>query len=113
MKTGWYKEAKNRGDCFLVSGRYISSEGITNPNLVLVHAIIKPRMGKMAGVSYWHAWIEDGNKVIDLSEGKTGTAAEFNKDFYYGVADPQQIFKYTFKEVLEKTLSEHNWGPWD
>lgn len=111
--NGWYKTAKNKGDCFFVSGQYVSSEGISNRNLTLVHALIRPRMGKMAGVVYWHAWVEDGNTVIDLSEGKQGEKARFDKTFYYAVADPQEIRKYTFKEVLEKTLSEHNWGPWD
>lgn len=113
MKSNWYKFAKNQGDCFISAGRYISTNGIKNPNLVLVHAKIRPRMGPMKNVVYWHAWVEDGNKVIDLSEGKTGNAAEFDKNFYYAVADPQQIFKYTFKDVLKKTLSEQNWGPWD
>ncbi|MCK9435040.1 MAG: hypothetical protein M0R32_09550 [Candidatus Cloacimonetes bacterium] len=108
----WYKTAKNKGDCFVVSGRYVSSEGIKNQNLTLVHALIRPRMGRLAGVEYWHAWVEDGNKVIDLSEGKTGEKSEFPKDFYYALADPQQIHRYSYEETLERTLAEKNWGPW-
>jgi hypothetical protein len=109
---GWYVTSKNKGDCFYVAGDYVCTEGISNPNLVLVHAMIRPRMGTMKNVTYWHAWVEDGDVVIDLSEGKSGDKARFKKEIYYLLADPQQTQRYTFKETIDKTLSEQNWGPW-
>lgn len=113
MKSNWYKFAKNQGDCFISAGRYISTNGIKNPNLVLVHAKIRPRMGPMKNVVYWHAWVEDGDKIIDLSNGKDIDSGQFEKNFYYLIADPQLVKKYTFKEVLEITTKVGNWGPWD
>ena len=109
----WYKFAKNIGDCFVAAGRYVVHNGITNPNLILVHARIRPRMGKMKNVVYWHAWVENGSQIIDPSNGKSGGESEFDKNFYYLMADPQEVRKYSFKEVLDKTTKEGNWGPWD
>lgn len=113
VQNSWYKSARNIGDCFVVAGKYVSGEGIKNPNLTLVHARIRPRMGKMKNIVYWHAWVEDGDKILDFSNGKTGEQAEYEKPFYYLLADPQEIRKYSFSETLKMTTEHGNWGPWD
>jgi hypothetical protein len=94
---------------------------IKSPTARLVHADITPRLGKMAGRTYGHAWIEDGDKLVDHTTGSTimdliGGFDDMpnvsSKSIFYGIADPKNIKKYDTKAFADMIRKHKHWGPW-
>ena len=112
------------GDCYEANGMIFRDN--TSPTARLVHATITPRMGKMAGRTYGHAWIEDGNKLIDHTTGSSimdlisgfdDVPEKFagkvsSKSVFYGMADPKNIKKYDTKTFSDMVRKHKHWGPW-
>jgi hypothetical protein len=117
----WYKKAAKyhkgipkscqSGDCYCATGHYLMDNGIDNPNLVMVHGEVTGQ-GKIEGIKYSHAWIEDGEMCIDVSQGKH---LELPRVFYYAIGhiDPSRTYRYTLPELRRKVLDTGHWGPWD
>jgi len=99
-------ENKN-GDCYVVAYRYIMS----HPKVTLVHGLVHGQ-GALEGIVYNHAWIEDGNKIIDLTLPKK-IQKSLSKDIYYAIGNIKVTFKYTYKEVIEKSQEFGTYGPWE
>lgn len=99
------------GDCYRAAGRYILDKGIVNPNLTLVHGFVTGQ-GSISGVRYDHAWIEDGDMVIDKSNGRD---LNIPKALYYALGNisPSESIKYNPSEARKKILDNKHWGPWD
>lgn len=128
--SNWYKKAEEEdgldeldeldipetsrgGDCYQVSGKYVMDHGLMgkNPNLFLVHGIVIGQ-GPISGIEYGHAWVEDNDECIDLSQGRN---IRMPKVLYYalGNIDTSKQFRYTPEEMRRKILDTGNWGPWD
>ena len=119
----WYKQAAKQklikgipkscqmGDCYCASGRYLMDHGINNPNLVMVHGEVIGQ-GAISGVSYGHAWLEEGDEVLDISNGRN---LRLPKMVYYalGQIDPAKTYRYTYKDMQRKVNDTGHWGPWD
>jgi hypothetical protein len=118
----WYKKSKEvnsenipssckSGDCYCAAGRYLMDNGLKNKNLLLVHGEVTGQ-GKIHGVQYGHAWIEDGENIIDVSQRKF---LQIPKIIYYSIGqiDESKVFKYSYKDLLKKTLQTGHWGPWE
>ena len=124
MKTG--------GDCYEAAGKYIMNECMADDcDLILVHGEVAGQ-GNLAGIRYGHAWVEDGNTVIDKSNGRN---LHMPVPFYYslgqiaspdmskwgtpeGMWDPDlftggNLHKYLWPEARQKILDSGHWGPWD
>jgi len=99
------------GDCYCASGSYLMDNALKQPNLILVHGEVTGQ-GRIAGIKFGHAWIEDGEMVIDVSKGKK---LELPKVFHYalGQIDESKLFKYNLEQMREKVLETGQWGPWD
>jgi hypothetical protein len=80
-------------------------------NMVLVHGEVTGQ-GAIAGVKYGHAWVEEGDMVIDKSNGRD---LKIPKIMYYalGHIHSDRVFKYTFDEFKKKVSKYKHWGPWD
>jgi len=81
---------------------------------VLVHALVYGR-GEVKGLRFPHAWVEDGDEVIDKSNGLN---VRLPKKLYYtlGKIDPNQrgaYKKYAFSDMKKKLISTGHYGPWD
>ncbi len=112
------------GDCYEANGRAFQDNN--SPTARLIHADITPRLGNMAGRTYGHAWIEDGNKLVDHTTVGTNVMALISgfddlpdnlgvssKSIFYGIADPKNIKRYD-SEALFKMITKHQtWGPWE
>jgi hypothetical protein len=139
-KSNWYREAQGRydevpekhkgGDCFTQAGRYVLDEGIRgNKGFVLVHAIIRPLMGPLAGVDYGHAWVEDGDTIIDTARNNEKmekqsyymlaglinfpTQEDFENRNYKPTVKEDRIHRYTFEEVRQMAVERGDYGPWE
>lgn len=99
---------KNKGgDCFQVAANLATDFG--SENLVLVHGIVTGQ-GPIEGIQYSHAWVEDGDQVIDKSNGRD---IKLDKHLYYFVGRIEYTVRYTSDEAREMLLKTENYGPWD
>ena len=111
----WGVRVAASGDCYEANGKKFMSEAIfpgKSPNLRLVHGEVTGQ-GSLAGVNYGHAWIEDGNTVIDVSNGKN---LRVPKAIYYaigGIDRNDNMHKYKPSEFRKKVQKYEHWGPWD
>lgn len=136
----WYKQAQSQydnipekhkgGDCFTQACEYVLDKGIRDnkTNLKLVHAIIQPIMGPLAGVEFGHAWVEDGDKVIDTSRNNQvmekqsyymlaglmnfPTHEDLQNRSYTPTVKEDRIHRYSFEEARRMTVDSGRYGPW-
>ena len=107
--------AGGSGDCYDSNGRYFMAKALfpgSDKSLRLVHGEVTGQ-GPLAGVNYGHCWIEDGNTVIDVSNGKK---VRMPKAVYYalgGIDHNGNLHKYTAREFQRKVSKHEHWGPWD
>lgn len=83
-------------------------------NPILVHALVYGQ-GAVAGLRFSHAWVEDGDMVIDKSNGRD---VRIDKRIYYAIgrikpSEKGAYKKYSFKEMTKKLTSTSHYGPWD
>ena len=66
------------------------------------------------GKPFGHAWVENGSRVIDQSNGND---INFPKKLYYGLLKAPvkgtKLYKYTSEQVAINVLKIKHWGPWD
>ena len=105
--------ARGEGDCYDANGRYFMEQALwpgKDANMRLVHGEVTGQ-GKIAGIKYGHCWIEDGNTVIDVSQGKT---LRMPKAAYYALGRiGSNTHVYTPEQFQAKINQFEHWGPWD
>ena len=104
--------AANLMMCFYTDffGKRIKSVG----SPVLVHALVHGQ-GTVKGLRFPHAWVEDGNTVIDQSNGRD---IRMDKRIYYAIGgikpnEKGAYVKYSYSEMKKKLISTGHYGPWD
>lgn len=125
------------GDCYEAGGKFMMDNCmIGDCNYILVHGEVVGQ-GQIEGVRYGHCWIEDGDMVIDKSNGRN---LHLPKQVYYAIGgidqgniynedgsaddelfDPDNmgptkglnLHKYTWEQAREKIFEFEHWGPWD
>jgi hypothetical protein len=101
------------GDCYEAAGKYMMDHALFpggEDHLILVHGEVTGQ-GDIMGLKYGHAWVEDGEMVIDVSNGRD---IRMPKPLYYalgGIGD--NLHKYTVEEFRRKVSKHKHWGPWD
>lgn len=106
------------GDCYAAAGRYILDHSMMAPsgteksNLRLVHGEVAGQ-GPLEGVTFGHAWVLDGDTVIDQSNGRD---IRMPKTIYYALGAIDRIDNlhvYTPEQARERMLRYGHFGPWD
>jgi len=97
------------GDCYIVSYQYFMAN--FKDNLRLVHGLVTGQ-GSLEGIVYNHAWVEDGDKIIDMTLPKT-LQKSITKSQYYKMGKIKTVYKYTEKEVIDKSMEYQTYGPWE
>lgn len=103
-----------KGDCYEAAGRFMmdscnSTDGCT---YLLVHGEVAGQ-GSLDGLTFGHAWVLDGDMVLDKSNGRD---LKIPKVLYYalgGVEHIGNLHTYTWEEARERILRYKHWGPWD
>lgn len=103
---------RSGGNCYEAASNYIIDKG-PDANLTLVHGEVT---GQREKLKYGHAWIEDGDLVIDVSNGRD---LRLPKQTYYALGSidhrpgHQNLYKYTYPQTLDNLLKHENYGPWN
>ena len=109
------RTGRGMGDCYEANGRYFVDKAVfpgRDKNMRLVHGEVSGQ-GPLEGVNYGHAWVEDGNTVIDVSNGGN---LRIPKDVYYALGNIKNngnMHVYKPEEVRQKMVQHKHWGPWD
>lgn len=108
---------KGSGDCYYVAGKiamgdFKDIDFIGTP--YVVHAEVEGQ-GKISGIKYGHAWVEDDENVYDYSNGNEFVLP---KIIYYSIGNiktnnPKKYRRYTFDQARLKMLETRNYGCWD
>ena len=110
-KYGPVRMASSGGDCYEANGREFMELSL-NSRVRLVHGEVTGQ-GPLEGVNYGHAWIEDGNTVLDFSNGRT---VRVPKPLYYaigGIDRNDNYHVYDSKKFQDRITRFETWGPWD
>ena len=80
----------------------------------LVHSLVHGQ-GAAKGLRFPHAWVEDGDEVLDYSNGRE---IRMDKRVYYAIGGikPNErgaYMRYTYQEMKRKLVSTKHYGPWD
>lgn len=100
-------EENQNGDCFIQALHKFMEDPT---RYTLVHGVITGQ-GAIEGIEYCHAWVEDGNRVIDNT-----LPDEFKvmpKDEYYDLARVILTRKYKANDVLKMLDKYGTYGYWD
>lgn len=100
-------EENQHGNCFQVAVNTV----LENPSYTLCHGVVCGQ-GPISGVEYTHAWVEDGDTVIDNTQ-KNPENKVMDKMFYYAVGNIHDVRRYSYKEMLENLVKYEHYGPWD
>lgn len=103
---------KNKGgDCFQVAANLVT-EWPFEGTPVVVHGLPFGRGGSATGKRFAHAWVECDGLAYDFSNGLKVVTPIVR---YYRLGDikPEQTFRYTREQVIEKLLATGIYGPWD
>ena len=107
-------ESIQRGDCFEAAIKQMLEYAKENPamlnSLSLVHGYVTGQGSYVKDQRYGHGWLEIGDVVQDCTNN-----AVMRKEQYYklGNIDPNELKKYSYKDVLQKISSTKHYGPWD
>ena len=109
---------KALGDCYEAAVHYLLDHALgmgvkePNSNLRIVHGQVAGQ-GPLEGKTFGHAWIEDGDDVIDVSNGRN---IRMPKAMYYHIGKINQInnlHSYTPEEARSRMIDTGIYGPWD
>ena len=76
----------------------------------LVHGIVTGQ-GPIEGIQYGHAWVEDGDTVIDATLPSSMQCLP--KSLYYAIGQIDQTVEYDWHAVQEMLDEYGTYGPWD
>jgi len=70
-------ENNGGGNCYQMAGNFVVDHN--SKKYTLVHGMVNGQ-GELTGLKFGHGWVEDGNVVIDNSNGNN---IKMDKDLYY------------------------------
>jgi len=103
------------GDCYEVAAQYIIEHALfpgDKKSLWLVHGEVAGQE-PLEGTNFGHAWVLDGNKVIDNSSG--GSVIMPKKQYYeMGKIDEiNNVHVYNPEQARRMLLKYKTYGPWE
>jgi len=113
LVVGGRKKKPKMGDCYEAAARYVLGPLLEGrPGFLVVHGEVTGTGGAVEGVQYGHAWVERGDLVIEVANGKELAVP---KMLYYvaGQIHQDRVIRYTVDEVKERILRYQHWGPWE
>ena len=109
-----WSNIQKAGTCYETALTYILDENMKtgNEDLILVHADVTGTGGNVEGQVYGHAFVLDGDTVIDTERLKHNDNYKFPYDFYKRIGNVTNEKRYTFMEAVTKSMEAGTYGPW-
>ena len=101
--------ANQGGNCYQAAMDYLIMHSLKNKKMKLVHGLVTGQ-GPIEGVVYGHAWVEDGNTVIDATKKPV---LKIPKQLYYAIGNIKKTFKYDRSETAQMVTKFKTYGPWE
>ena len=98
------------GDCYEAAGKYMLSH--PGEGLKLIHAEVQGQ-GSIADITFGHAFIVDGNDVIDKSNGRN---IRMPAVIYFALGQINNIgnyHEYSDDDLFAHIAKYKHWGPWE
>ena len=110
-------ESVAEGDCYEAAVDYCIARGWmfggkVPRNVRIVHGEVMGQ-GKLRGITFGHAWVLEGNTVIDQSNGGD---LRMPKAVYYATGKIDEIgnvHEYTIEKARKRMVETEVYGPWD
>ena len=107
LDDSFIPEENKHGDCFVVA----LHKFLSNPQRYkLVHGVVTGQ-GAIEGIQYTHAWVEDGDTVIDMTLPKD--LQKLPKMLYYALGHIKLTREYDANEVYKMMEKYGTYGYWD
>ena len=102
------------GNCYMTAYTYVFDDHIKNngTKLLLVHAEVTGTGGNVAGIKYGHAFVLDGDFVIDTEALAKGLPHRYPYEEYYAIGRVESEEIYNFNEMLAHAQVNQHYGPW-
>ena len=108
------------GDCYEVAGRMaiLGLSKAPNGEMFLGKPMVvhgeEEGQGKIKGLKYGHAWVEDDVYVYDFSNGKNLMLLKEVYSYLGKISqDKPKLYKYSFSQARQKMIETGDFGPWD
>jgi hypothetical protein len=119
IKLGLQKVPVTRGQCYRNCVR-VMLKNLNQEDWLLVHGVVHGQ-GPQEGYLIGHAWLEKRYDIPSVQNPKLGVWMVYDpsndsfvpRDFYYFIAQPDHVVRYTPYEMAQKFLETEHWGPWD
>lgn len=100
-----------KGNCYEAAGKYMMDKCMFSPcdDLRLVHGECIGQ-GAIQGQKFGHAWVEDKNNAIDVSNNKH---IVMPKEAYYAIGNIGRTVKYTYNDMKKEIKDSGHWGCWE
>ncbi len=101
--------SKNKnGTCYQEAMDYMIIHPL-NKKLLLCHGLVTGQ-GAIEGIVYTHAWVEEGNRVIDET-----MSLKIDKGLYYSIGNinKKNVYSYTRQQMSENVRKFKTYGPWE
>ena len=111
------KQKQPSGDCYLVAYEHlqkvedaIARNGLPTRPLALIHGSVVPSTGQESGVQVDHAWVEYGERVLDVSNGNRldCTKSDYESQFHAVARN-----RYSPEEATWANTQSGHYGPWE
>lgn len=100
-------QENKHGDCYVQAFRQFMQDP---SRYVLVHGVVTGQ-GPLEGIEYCHAWVLDGDTVIDRTLDPE--MQRLPKALYYYIGQIEITREYDLKAVRKMTAEFGTYGPWD
>ena len=109
----WWKErmtqrrtlSKELADCFHECGRFMMYEVDEGEDVIMAHGKVTNPDGSVIE----HAWVESGDRVVDLANNLTMKAEKYYENFKI---DASEVKLYDRDETMINMVRSKHWGPW-
>jgi len=98
-----------KGDCFEANYKALLEKRF-GEGWYLCHGVVTGQGGNVKGICYTHAWLENGDVVIDYSNG---SVLSLPREAYYRYGKIEKVVRYTIRQAMEMALETGTYGCWD
>lgn len=107
VKEATVFEPLPQGLCFQNVFTFLKARGGLSARVNGKANIVHGLATNIEGLSFMHAWIEEGETVIDPTQGVSNP-----KKRVYELLKIKKVTVYTYEEALIKAVQAGHYGPW-